>query len=249
MRDQPASRIREVRDAASRLDITLDQALSIRRHHIRNHHRCPNQEQVVQLGTEAQIRAAAELFEQAVAAHLTAAGVPYLTEAAQRARNGAARPMPTPDFLLPTPLTLREPEALAASWTAEWRRDSDGQLYTHADFMQYYAADGDRAWAAAGRPSAALAALHWIEAKHYFGPSTIPMDGKSAAGKLLGIADKYVRLFGAGAMVLCEGCGEWLAAELEARGVVVLDALPLDMRRVQQQMATWCAGSGGELLP
>ena len=253
MSTQPVSRIREVRDAASRLDVTLDQALSLRRHHIRHNHRCPNQEQIVQLGTEAQIRAAADLFEEVIGAHLTAAGVPYLTETAQRARNGeqSQPPGPTPDFLLPSPLAIVEPEALEASWTHEWRRDvSDGQLYTRAEFVQYYAADADKMWAAA-TPRAAHAGgpLYWVEAKHYYGASTIPMDGKSAAGKLFGVVDKYVRAFGPGAIVLCEGCGEWLAVELEARGALVLDALPLDLSRVQQQMSAWCAGPDGELLP
>ena len=253
MRDWPEARIREVRGAASRLDISLDQALSLRRHHIRNNHRCPNQEQVVQLGTEAQIRAAADLFEEAVAAHLDASGVSYLSEAQQRERNGEERPMPpTPDFLLPSPLAITGgPEALEASWTHPWRRDaSDGQLYTFADFQHYYGADADRMWAAAQpRTGHAGGPLHWIEVKHYYGASTIPMDGKSAAGKLFGVVDKYVRRFGPGAIVLCEGCGEWLAAELEARGALVLDALPLDLSRVQKQMSTWCAGPGGELLP
>ena len=250
MRAQPADRVREVRDACSRLDVTFEQALSIRRHHVRNNCKAPNQEQVVQLGTEVQIREAADLFEEAIAAHLASAGVAYLTEAAQRARNGD-QPRPTPDFLLPSPVTIQQPEALAASWTHEWRRDaSDGGMYTQADFNQYYAADGDAMWAAAQPRAPHLGGpLHWIEVKHYYGPSTIPMNGKSAAGKLFAVVDKYVRLFGPGALVLCEGCGEALAAELEARGALVLDSLPLDLSLVQQQMSTWCAGPGGELLP
>ena len=257
MRAQPPFRILEVRDACNRNDVTMDQALSLRRHHIRNNHKCPNQEQVVELGTEVQIREAAALFEEAIANHLDAAGVSYLTEAAQRTlKKSLGQQRPTPDFLLPTPLTVREAEALEASWTHQWRCDaSDGVMYTQAEFVQYYARDGERAWAAAQHRAAHPGGpLHWIEAKHFFGPSTIRMDGKSAAGKLVAVVDKYVRLFGPGAIVFSEGCGEALAAELEARGALVLDSTPLDLGRVHQQMATWCAGPafppyGGELLP
>jgi hypothetical protein len=228
----------------------LEQALSIRRHHIQNNHRWANQAQVVRLGTDAQIKAAADLFEAAIATHLTAAGVTYMTEAAQHSCNGEQR-RPAPDFLLPTPVTIRQPHLLEASWTQQWRRDaSDGCMYTQAEFAQYYGADGEAMWASAvPRAAHPGGPIHWIEAKHYFGCSTIPMDGKSAVGKLHAVVDKYVAAYGPGAIVLCEGCGEWLAAELESRGALVLDALPLDLSRVQQQMSTWCAGPAGELLP
>lgn len=59
-------------------------------------------------------------------------------------------------------------------------------------------------------------------------------DGKSAIGKLLQTVDKYVALFGPGAIVFAYGCGEALAATLEARGALVLDAAPLDMRTVHE---------------
>ena len=58
-------------------------------------------------------------------------------------------------------------------------------------------------------------------------------------GRLCAVVDKYVRSFGPGAIILGPGCGEALAAALEARGALVLDSLPLDLSRVHAQMSTW----------
>jgi len=44
-------------------------------------------------------------------------------------------------------------------------------------------------------------------------------------------------------------CGAELASKLVREGVLVLDATPLDMTKVQAQQATWCADAAGRLLP
>ena len=47
-----------------------------------------------------------------------------------------------------------------------------------------------------------------VEAKMFYGASTIPHNTKSAVGCLLKTAEKYVRVYGQGAIVFMHGCGE-----------------------------------------
>lgn len=257
---QNAHRVEAIRAECSRLGLPMDSALSLRKHHIRKNHKGRN-ENALQLGTQKDIAEAAELFEGAIAAHLTAGGIGFLREDAQRAMNTSTTPsqpdapkppsIPTPDFLLTAPMAIEWPELLEASWTQELRIDSDGVHYTEDEFTLEYR-DGGRAWAAAvPRAAHAGGPLHWVEAKHYYGASTIPMDNRSAVGKLFTVVDKYVSRFGPGAICLGVGCSEPLAAALEARGALVLDQSPLDMGAVDEQMRTWCcaARESGELLP
>jgi hypothetical protein len=195
----PAWRFREVEAACGRLGVSLEMALSLRRHHIQLRNRgAPSY--VLALGTDAQRKEEANAFEDAIAARLDALGVEVADEAAQTERNFEAygRSRPTPDFLLPTPIAIRSPER--------------GQ---------------------ARRASPPAAAVRWVEAKHFYAADSIPAgDGRSAIGKLLHTADKYVALYGPGAIVFAYGCGEALAAAIEARGALVLAAAPLDMRAV-----------------
>jgi hypothetical protein len=92
----------------------------------------------------------------------------------------------------------------------------------------------------------------WLEAKMFYGASTIPLDGKSAVGSLLRTAEKYVRFFGPGAMIFMHGCGEELAGRLSVAGVLVLDCSSKDMvalEPVREHQRTWCANDNGEILP
>jgi hypothetical protein len=256
MRAQPAPRVLQIRASCDRLGVPLRTALSLRRHHINMNHRGRSAD-VMQLGSQADLLASATPFEEAIAEHLRGVGVAYIGEAEQKARAGTGRGVSTPDFLLRSPLTIRTtPDALDEASRAEYRRDaSDGLLYTEKEFADFYR-DGGRAWVANAPPRASAHAsgsgatvINWVEAKWFYGASTVPMDGKSAVGKLHAVVDKYVRQFGPGALVLGHGCGAPLAAELEARGALVLDSSPLDLTAVHAQMATWCAGESGELLP
>jgi len=91
--------------------------------------------------------------------------------------------------------------------------------------------------------------IHWIEAKMFYGASSITNGSRCAAGQILATAEKYVRLYGAGAMVFMFGCGKEMAEWLLQRGVVALDAHPLDLRRVEKHQRSWCANKSGLILP
>lgn len=92
--------------------------------------------------------------------------------------------------------------------------------------------------------------IHWIEAKMFYGASSIPADGRSAVGRLEATAEKYVSNHGTGAMVFMQGCGQELRERLHQKGVMVLDAEPtLDLTRVKAHQRTWCANYKGTILP
>jgi hypothetical protein len=92
----------------------------------------------------------------------------------------------------------------------------------------------------------------------FYGASTIEHDGRSAVGTVLTTARKYVRVHGPGAIYFLYGCGERLAQQLSAEGVIVLDGsgggeknsnngVSLDEVRAHQR--TWCADRNGNILP
>jgi hypothetical protein len=91
--------------------------------------------------------------------------------------------------------------------------------------------------------------IHWVEAKMFYGASTIARDSESAVGRLLATSEKYCKLYGTGAMVFMYGCGKELAQWLLQLGVVALDAHPLDLRQVKNHQRTWCANENGLILP
>lgn len=86
----------------------------------------------------------------------------------------------------------------------------------------------------------------------FYGASTIDQDGKSAVGRLLSTARKYVRNFGDGAMVFMQGCGDQLAYQLAEEGVTALDCSSdetVDLRRVRAHQRIWCANEQRRILP
>ena len=91
--------------------------------------------------------------------------------------------------------------------------------------------------------------IHWVEAKMFYGASTIAKGSKSAVGRILSTAEKYVNAYGTGAMVFMYGCGKELAEWLLELGVVALDAHPLDLRPVEKHQRTWCSNKSGLILP
>lgn len=91
--------------------------------------------------------------------------------------------------------------------------------------------------------------IHWVEVKMFYGASSLAMNSKSAVGNILEKAQKYVGLYGTGAMVFMYGCGKEMAEWLLERGVVALDAHPLDVRQVESHQRTWCANKSGMILP
>jgi hypothetical protein len=91
--------------------------------------------------------------------------------------------------------------------------------------------------------------IHWIEVKMYYGASTLAVNSKSAVGCILPKAEKYLSLYGTGAMVFMYGCGKELSDMLLEIGVVALDAHMLDLQNVEAHQRTWCANKSGMILP
>ena len=94
--------------------------------------------------------------------------------------------------------------------------------------------------------------IHWIEAKMYYGASTIPRGKQNGAvGTVMETAQKYVKHFGEGAIVFMMGCGDKLATELNEVGVSVLDCSgnTVSLTKVHDHQRTWCANKKGHILP
>lgn len=91
--------------------------------------------------------------------------------------------------------------------------------------------------------------IKWIEAKMFYGASTIPDGSKNAVGGLLRIVRRYVQTYGPGAFVFSFGFGIRIKQMLEAEGAVVLDARPLDLTLMKEHQLTWCANDRGQILP
>lgn len=91
--------------------------------------------------------------------------------------------------------------------------------------------------------------IKWIEAKMFYGASTVPDGSKNAVGNLMRTAKRYVEAHGPGAFVFSFGFGIRIKQMLEAEGVVVLDAKPLDLQPMREHQRTWCANQNGQILP
>lgn len=91
--------------------------------------------------------------------------------------------------------------------------------------------------------------IHWIEAKMFYAASTVPDGTNNAVGCLLSTARRYVQVHGPGAFVFSFGYGVRMKSVLEAEGVIVLDARPLNLKRMEEHQRTWCANDRGQILP
>jgi Protein of unknown function TPD sequence-motif len=68
--------------------------------------------------------------------------------------------------------------------------------------------------------------INWVECKLSFG-------SLASSKKVLATAEKYVKLFGPGAICFRNGCGDELATQLRARGVVAVDADKVDLDQLK----------------
>ncbi|KAL3919763.1 MAG: hypothetical protein SGARI_007122 [Bacillariaceae sp.] len=68
------------------------------------------------------------------------------------------------------------------------------------------------------KTSISTTSIHWMEVKMYYGASTIPAGSAGAVSTLMATAQKYVTMFGNGAMVFMQGCGDSLAKDLLNQG-------------------------------
>lgn len=174
------------------------------------------------LGENGDVRAAADLFERAVEGYLRGCGVVLRTEEEQRRMfRETAGPG---DRMPPTP---------------------DFMLPGDVDLVSLQSGDADGACVSVQRG----VRINWIEAKMFYGASTVPSGTSNAVGNILPTAKKYIKNYGPGAFIFSFGYGSQLKAELEALGISVLDAHPLDLRQMQDHQKGWCANKKGQILP
>jgi len=246
VKDQPEFRVRQIREACRGAGgVPIGLALSLRRQHMKNLNSRMSMSGL-RLGRQEDIRESARLFENAVAAFLRRENVPFRTEEEQKAHREkrwySSRTVivgPTPDFVLPKPLRIKRFYYPKHHKKGKQQRGGNN--------------DGQRNDKNEERKVTHVRTVHWIEAKMFYGASTVPNDdNKSAVGCLMNTAQKYVRKFGNGAIVFAYGCGDQLAAELERVGVLALECgsrETVDLSRVRAHQRTWCADDKGNILP
>lgn len=111
MKDQPYSRLKEIKKAIKKVQVPLNQALSLRRHHIVKENPYSSLAQL-KLGMNGDILKSANIFEKCVEKYLKSSNIRFVPEELQRQRhkstNGAlGQPQPpTPDFLFETPVCV-----------------------------------------------------------------------------------------------------------------------------------------------
>jgi hypothetical protein len=106
IRDQPPFRLTQIQKQLGKAPgLRLDQALSLRRHHIKllNPYRPMP---FLRLGQEKDIRVSAEIFERVVETFLKEKSITYFNDEEQRSKFPENKL--TPDFLLPTPIDLKK---------------------------------------------------------------------------------------------------------------------------------------------
>jgi hypothetical protein len=177
------------------------------------------------LGQKDDIDESARLFECAIEAFLKKSTIDFLTEKDQKEKAKSENKIltATPDFVLPKPILLRK---------IRRKRPRKGQSNKKHHVLE------ERT-------------IHWIEAKMYYGASSIPHGSKGAVGCVLERTQKYVAKFGEGAILFMMGCGDKLAAEMNAIGVSVLDCSgnTISLDPVHDHQRTWCANEKGQILP
>eukprot|EP00978_Attheya_sp_CCMP212_P023528 scaffold72368_cov61-Attheya_sp.AAC.1 len=241
MANQPQFRLPKIRKACRDVNPPMDliQALSLRRHHMKLLNPYTSMT-ALGLGNPNDIKEAAELFEHSVANYLTACNISFKTEHDQKKAHistpyqkgkktqskGFVPQPPTPDFLLSTPARL-EKQLIVQTTTSTKRKDQPPKVMETLASVQ----------------------VNWIEAKMFFGASTIPDGTTNAVGAILKTASKYRSLYGPGAFCFSYGCGEQLEERLRELDIVVLDAHPLDLTPVETHQRRWCGDTNGLILP
>jgi Protein of unknown function TPD sequence-motif len=226
-RKLPHWRMKKIRKGCRELRVPLPCALSLRRHHMQRVNRGRPLESLG-LGREHQVRKSAEIFELCVQDLLDRSGVPYWSEGQQRKHNAKTHRTPKGKRAPPPPTP-------------------DFLLKKPLQVRRYHVSREDRSSCVSEE-----ARVCWIDAKMFYGASSIPPDGRSAVGSLLAKAEKYVAIFGPGAIVFMFGCGDQLAAQLAGIGVLALDCWSNEMvslERVREHQRSWCGNDNGEILP
>jgi len=232
---QPQHRVHKLQRACHHHRIPMTTALSLRRHYMKRYN--PGLRMSgLRLGSDQDVRQSARLFEQAVQRQLEQCRVEFYTEIylkqyiEQHRRPDQPYP-PTPDFILKRPVLIKTYFTPRGPRTGKKHEQQNRGGNDNRKVIQEQS-------------------IHWIEVKMFYGASNIEADGKSAVGCLLNTAQKYVRVYGPGAMVFMHGYGEGLAAALQAEGVLCLDCNSMvDLGPVEEHQRTWCADKHGNILP
>lgn len=212
IKDQPPFRLQQIRQKLKQAPgLRLDQALSLRRHHIK----LLNPERGMTnlgLGRMEHIRVSAEIFERIVETFLIENKIEHWNEKEQQKRSSSKLSL-TPDFIFPTAVTLKT-----------FRHTRGGSRHVLEEHR-----------------------IFWLEAKMFYGASTIPDGSDGAVGTILKKMSRYVESFGSGAIVFMHGCGDRFAEELATIGVTALSGADFPkqlMTRLWDHQKTWCAKDG-----
>ncbi|VEU43349.1 unnamed protein product [Pseudo-nitzschia multistriata] len=226
MKDKPNFLVTKYKKAVRNLAPSKDERMSLPQVlSLRRHHikllNPPKSMPQLGLGTYDVIRESARIFEVVIEEFLKRSSVDYLTEDDQKRKARAEGAS-----LAVTPDFLLRTPVLLRKIRREKPRGKQIVL------------PGERT-------------IHWIEAKMYYGASSIPHGSTGAVGSVLAQARKYVDRLGEGAFLFMMGCGERLAADLNDVGVSVLDCFgnTVSLERVHEHQRTWCANGEGVILP
>ncbi len=262
-KDQKHYRIQKVKKACHLYHIRLDQALSLRRHHMNklNPYRGLSD---LGLGSEDDVKVSSQLFEDAVEAYLKHCRVEYINEQEQFRRfRQQCKEMKREIKINSASDKSINNESIESNEKGQTggrkkRRKKNKKIQLPPtpptpDFLlcqtvqiQKYLQNPQ------SRRSTMCSStfeINWIDAKMFYGASSIQQGTKGAVGLLLAKAKKYVKLYGPGAFVFFNGYGEELEKMLLDNGVVALDAGPLNLENVFDHQLTWCATCHGEILP
>jgi hypothetical protein len=261
MKDQPPFRLKKIQklllsnntntnsknnnnNNSNRCCMTLLQSLSLRRTHLKHLQPKLSMPQL-KLGSEMDIRHSAAMFEQVVQNYLRGQNVLqcFMTEEDQRkeSRRKGGRMPPSPDFRVRGGYCVqldfyhRHSQQRGAGDIKKSSSKSKSTTNTNSNQRGDTTLPPRRT-------------INWIEAKMFYGASTIPSNTPNAVGAILPKMKEYVSLYGEGAIVFMYGCGDVLARQLLDLGVIALDGRGLDVAIVEESQRKWCADARGTIL-
>ena len=243
IKDQASFRLNQIlKCLAKNPNIRLDQALSLRRTHMK--YLNPKMYmQNLRLGDLQDIQRSATIFETVIEEFLkTNSGIAgVMNEKEQKKRRklpGGGSPL-TPDFLLSTPILLNtyrrvHPSQPQRQEVEEGERNNFDQEISNRIIVE-------------------TRFINWVEVKMFYGASTIPEGTNNAVGTVIPKMKKYVQYYGEGAVVFYQGFSSQLAADLRQIGVTPLSPQtvisPQMLQRVSDHQKTWCSDKEGRILP
>jgi len=219
IRNHPPFRVSDLQWSCRTNVMHLEQALSLRRHHIKLLNPLVRNMTKLGLGSNIDIRDTDNYFEIALMKYLKKSGIPFRTEEDKRRRffedSKVGNSMQlSPDFMLTNPINL----------TTLQPANEGSTITEHGK-------------------------INWIEAKMFYGASTIPDGTSNDVGAILRTAKTYVKNYGPGAFVFAYGCGSKLRGQLKDLGISVLDSHPLNLKEMENHQRGWCANKNGAILP